>query len=601
VDENYRPYFFAPHPLRPQTREIIDRLNITPRVEEKRDLFSGQMVKVNRIQLTKVLEPKRVSANFDRAWENDIPTSLKYVYDRDLVFTAKYSIHGNDLTPAYRLPEETKSKFEATFSDIQKKDPDKYALLERWFYYCSQPVPELAPVKLRINEILDREQLYLAFMLSRIANLPISQAYVNSRVSRWIKSILHNYLKRKNILIPTSKELKGDENRRNIRGAITFPPKPGIYFNTVVLDFESLYPSLIDAYNLSYETINCSHDQCQTNQVPSLENHVCRLRRGIYSRLIGSLKDLRIRWFKPLAKQNHLNSTEKMLAQATSQLLKLLLVSSYGVTVRIPGLAKPSLAESITAYGRYTLQTTWNMAKDIGLHPIYGDTDSVFLDDPREEQVAQLITIVKNNLHLDLAVEKQYSVCVLPRAMKAYFGISIDGVPDIKGVTAIKSNSPLFIRNVFFECVKAMGGITSKNDFIEVQENIEKVVRTAISTLKARKIPLAELAYEVKISQDPKEKVNAEIYHQPYQCALQLIDSGQSIKKGDFVTFIKVKPFLYRGKTFTVKPIRNVKDSSEINVEDYVRNLTTALNQTFRLLDITFSDEEQNITLADFL
>jgi hypothetical protein len=39
-----------------------------------------------------------------------------------------------------------------------------------------------------------------------------------------------------------------------------------------------------------------------------------------------------------------------------------------------------------------------------------------------------------------------------------------------------------------------------------------------------------------------------------------------------------------------------------VNVDDYVRNLRTALNQTFRPIDIRFSeDEERKVTLADFL
>jgi DNA polymerase elongation subunit (family B) len=79
-------------------------------------------------------------------------------------------------------------------------------------------------------------------------------------------------------------------------------------------------------------------------------------------------------------------SEERRQAEAISQLLKLILVSAYGVTVRIHGLAR-SLAESIMAYGRYSLQTTWEMAKEGGLHPVYGDTDSLFLDNPDESQV----------------------------------------------------------------------------------------------------------------------------------------------------------------------------------------------------------------------
>ena len=96
-------------------------------------------------------------------------------------------------------------------------------------------------------------------MLSRVANLPVPVAYSSRQVSTWIRSILHNHLRRNNILIPASKELRRGETKRMVQGALTFPPETGIHFNTVVVDFHSLYPSLIDAYNLSHETIDCPH------------------------------------------------------------------------------------------------------------------------------------------------------------------------------------------------------------------------------------------------------------------------------------------------------------------------------------------------------
>jgi hypothetical protein len=69
--------------------------------------------------------------------------------------------------------------------------------------------------------------------------------------------------------------------------------------------------------------------------------------------------------------------------------------------------------------------------------------------------------------------------------------------------------------------------------------------------------------------------------HQPYQCALQLIDAGKKLRRGDVVSFIKVKPFKYKGKTFTVRPAEVVTGLNDINPEDYARNLLTALNQVF--------------------
>jgi DNA polymerase elongation subunit (family B) len=186
--------------------------------------------------------------------------------------------------------------------------------------------------------------------------------------------------------------------------------------------------------------------------------------------------------------------------------------------------------------------------------------------------------------------------------MKAYFGIRRDGTPDIKGVTAIKSNSPQVIQTTFRDCVKAMAEVTNRAAFEEAKQRIQGIVRDAITDLKAGRVPLPDLEYAVTLHEDPAEKIAEGVFHQPYQCALQLIDAGQPVQKGDVVRFVKVTPFPYQGRSFTVKPTAQVKAVQEVNVVDYVRNLRTALNQTFKPMDLRFGEEvERRVTLSHFL
>ena len=303
------------------------------------------------------------------------------------------------------------------------------------------------------------------------------------------------------------------------------------------------------------------------------------------------MKDLRIRWFKPLSKDNSLSEGERHHAEITAKLLKLMTVSSYGVSVRIHGLACPPLAESITGYGRWALQTTWDMAEQYGLHPVYGDTDSVFLENAQMDKVNRLIETVKEKLRLDLAVERRYSICVLSKAKKAYFGILSDGTPDLKGLTAVKSNAPNFIQNVFKSCVKELSQVKNADEYEKAKARIIIIVQNAIQSLRDRKVELKDLVFSINLYHDPKEKLHSKVLPQAYQCAVQLIDSGKEVKQRDTVSFIKVKPFTYRSREFTVKPVDKVHSLSEINVEDYVRNLTTALNQTFNPMGIQFETE----------
>ena len=499
------------------------------------------------------------------------------------------------------FPKELLKEFKKVFGKIKKADPEKYELSKSLFVLCSQPVPDVSLKRFDIEKV-GSKQLYQMFMLARIANISVPSTYGARRVTVWIKSLFHNYLRKNNFLIPTEKELRKGEKRHRVQGALTFSPEAGVYFNTVVVDFGSMYPSLIDSYNLSHETIDCEHSECETNKVPELSHYVCTKNRGAYSVLVGALKNLRIHWFKPRSKDKLLSADERHLAETATKLLKLILVSSYGVVIKQKGICRSSLGESITAYGRYSLRSARKIAEKKGLHVIYGDTDSLFLDDPTEEEIGWLIKTVKKRLKLDLSVEVRYSLCVLPDAAKSYFGVKKDGKVDFKGLTAVKSNSPGFIYKVFDDCVKELIEVKNDSEFKKAKSKIRIIVQNAIDDLFLGNIPVEDLEYSVVIHDDPKEKINAKAIHQSYQCALQLLDSGKNVKKRDEMHFVKVKPFKYKGRKFTVKPTEYVKNFREVNVLDYIRNLKTALNQTFEPMGISIDDfRKATGTLSDFM
>jgi len=602
VDTDYQPYFFIPYPIPEDDLNVIQELELGMSAVEKKDLFTRKKVKLTKVELDDFSDPLRISRKFSKSWEKDIPIVSSYMYDKNLVFGAKYKIKGNDIIPLRGVSKEDLKSFRRAFSEIRKTDPEKYKLSKRLFILCSQPVPEVNLERSGIRKKLDSDEIHSMFMLARLANIPVPSTYHSRQVSVWIKSIFHNYLRKNNILIPTSRELRRGEKTHRVKGALTLTPEPGVHFNTVVVDFDSMYPSLIDSYNLSHETIDCDHEECQNNKVPKLPHHVCTKIRGVYSILIGSLKDLRIHWFKPRSKDKTLSEEDLRLAKATSKLLKLILVSSYGVVIRIHGISRSSLGESITAYGRYSLRTARKIAEKKGLHVVAGDTDSLFLEDPTEKEIEWLIKKVKKRLKLELSVEVRYNLCVLPEAAKAYFGIKQDGTYDIKGLTAIKSNSPDFIYNIFDDCIQELTDVENEAEFKKAKRRIKKIVQNAIDALVLGQTPIEELEYSVIIHDDPKEKSKGKSLHQPYQCAVQLLDSGKSVKRGDEMRFVKVKPFNYQGRRFTVKPTNFVKRFSEINFMDYIRNLRTALNQTFEPMKITINEFEKGKgTLSDFL
>jgi len=577
--DNFQPYYLIQGE---HSGETVQKVN----------LFTQETVSLQKVKYVKK-PPKDI-----HAWETEIDPALSYVYDNGLRFGLLHTFKDDHWLPQASLDAEQSSRFDRLFDDLREKNPLKYDLVKEAYTHTTQPVPRISGTTLGITDDGGTEEDYFnAFLLSRLANLPIPRTYRNHTVSDWIRSMLYTHYRAHNILIPTSEELKLGDKRKFVTGALTIAPESGEYFNMVVLDYESLYPGCIDVFNLSYETVRCSHPECQKNIVPGLDFCICSRRRGIYSALIGALRDLRLRVFKPLLK-SELPEPEKTLS-AGSRTLKLFLVSCFGVTVRIHGLASPLLAEAITAYGRHVLQSTWDMAKERELKPKYGDTDSVFLDNPPRDDLERFVESVRNRFGLQLAYDRAYAVCVLSSAKKAYFGILPNGEPEIKGLAIAKSNSPRFFQETFQKCLaKLSEGRQSADDFQRAKQHVPEVVKDAIRALREGRVPLSDLEYRVELRDDPREKSKAKTLPQAYQAATLLLKEGKEITQGEVVGFVKVQRFRFQGRQFTVKPTTQA-NTREISVSDYIRNLSSSLAQTFEPMNIKIELPEAD--LSEFL
>ena len=575
VGRGFQPYYLTPQRQGEPVRKI--------------DLFSG-----NELTLYKVTYTGKPS-NTTTGWELDVDPAMSYVYDRGLRFGIVHRFSDNIWVPDAPLRGEGGSRFEELLGRVARSDPLKYALLKEAYAYVSQPVPKIPEEKLSLREDGSEEDYYNAFLLSRLANLPLNRTYRNYSVSDWIRSMLNTYYRSHNILIPNAEELKLGDARKQVTGALAIGPEPGTYFNTHVLDYDSLYPGCIDVFNLSYETIQCSHPECGSNQVPGQPSiHVCAKRRGIYSALVGALRDLRLQFYKPEAKKAGAHSN----VVAASRLLKLFSVSCYGVTIRIHGLASPLLGEAITAYGRHVLQSTWDLAKKMDLRPKYSDTDSLFLDNPTEDETWKLIQEVGNRFRLQLAYDRVYAVCVLS-TIKAYFGILPNGEPEIKGLAIAKSNSPRFFQQTFQQCLTQLArGRRSPTEFEIAKKHLPEIITEAVQRLRSRTVSLADLEYRVELREEPLEKFTSKRLPQPYQAAWLLMHQGKTPARGETVGFVKVHPFRLQGRQFTIKPTPQARPN-EVDAEDYILSLFSSLSQVFEPMNLKLRSNAPN--LSDFV
>ena len=98
------------------------------------------------------------------------------------------------------------------------------------------------------------------------------------------------------------------------------------------MDFASLYPSIIKVKNLSYETVRCSHEECKKNTIPQTNHWACSKRNGLTSMIIGSLRDLRVNYYKSLSKKETLTDEQRQQYTVVSQALKVILNASKSIT-----------------------------------------------------------------------------------------------------------------------------------------------------------------------------------------------------------------------------------------------------------------------------
>ena len=579
TQEPFIPYYFA---LPASIGESVVR----------QELLSGQQLEVAKVPLSKQVK-------VDRAWEQNLDPALSYIYDRQLRFGGPHQPTENGFQPALKVSTSQRRAFRKQFGAVEQQDPLKYRFLIQLFEQVIQPVPTIPRQELEIPAKFEGAKLFRGMILARIANMPLKHALTSRNVSEWIKSMLHTSYRQLGVLIPNPIDLLKGHKPHRVEGALTVAPTPGAFFNMHVLDFESLYPSIIDHYNLSYETVDCGHSSCRERKVPGTSHYVCTQRRGIYSALIGALKDLRIHWFKPQIRKSNLSEEERERAKIISDLLKFLLVSCGGVTIRIRGLACPPFAESMMSYGRWALRTSWTWAEDKGMRPVYGDTDSLFLDNPSPQQVKWLIAKAKTELGLTLALDKVYPLCVLSAAKKAYFGILPDGTPDIKGLTIGKSSSPPRFRDIFAEAGTPLAGRDNLEKLAKARPKVKEVLRRRIAEIRRGRFSVPEMEQRIKIWKDPSQREADDILTQPYQAWQQLADAGIVIKRRSEVAFVKVKPFRFGKRIFSVKPTQ-MASKREIDIQDYIRRLELAFQQVLGPLEITFP-REPSAGLDEFL
>jgi DNA polymerase I len=235
-------------------------------------------------------------------------------------------------------------------------------------------------------------------------------------------------------------------------------------------------------------------------------------------------------------------------------------------------------AEATTAIGRHTILETIKKCEAIGVEVLYGDTDSIFIKKPSNEQIQTVIEQAKIDHGVDLEVDKVYRYCVLSNRKKNYLGVTPDGKVDVKGLTGKKSHTPAFIKNLFYQILDILSNVQTIDDFVRAKIEIAEIISNCARKVEAKEIPLKDLTFNVMVSKPPSEYVKTIPQH--IRAAKQL-ESIREIKKGDKISFVKIlnKP--------GVRPIELAK-KEEIDSKKYMEFMESTLDQITSSMDMDF-------------
>lgn len=530
-------------------------------------------------------------------------------------FSHKYSEHTlNAICEA--LLNDSKIEFEGDIGELP---------IQKLAQYCIKD----AELTFKLTSFNDNLLMKLLVVIARISRLSIDDI-ARFGVNQWIRGMLYYEHRQRNMLIPRRDELqaKGSASttaiikEKKYRGGLVVEPVLGIHFNVVVVDFASLYPSIIKVHNLSYETVNCPHQSCKndSNQhIQGTTHWICKEKRGLTSLLIGSLRDLRVNYYKHLSKNRTLSFEERQLYNVVSQAIKVILNASYGVMgAEIFPLYCLPVADATAAIGRSTTTKTIEKCKEIGIDVIYGDTDSLFLKNPSNAMVDEISTWARSNLGVDLETDKRYRYVVFSELKKNYLGVLEDGTVDVKGLTGKKSHTPPFIRHAFYNILDILSKVNSEKDFESAKEKIKNIIQEYARNLEARKIPPADLSFNVMVNKSPakygkkitttsndttttkssstmaiartkatsldgndREVENYKGLPQHIKAAKLLVDTGKEIKAGDIISYVKTKT------GDGVKPVELV-NLEEIDTEKYLEAMEATFDQVLSSLNFNF-------------
>lgn len=212
--------------------------------------------------------------------------------------------------------------------------------------------------------------------LATVARLPLEEG-LNGRTSLFIDAMLIPRADARGVGVPMSHR---GGREAPIEGGYVHAIRPGMYRWVVVLDFKSMYPSIIISRNLCFTTLSPEG----TTVAPSGARFLTpSVRRGIIPEILEELLADRDRFRREARSAPNDELVEYY--DGLQNAVKVLMNSFYGVLASsFYRFTNKEIGSAITAFAREAITTIIRNLEADGNEVVYSDTDSVFVRSPVE-------------------------------------------------------------------------------------------------------------------------------------------------------------------------------------------------------------------------
>ncbi len=339
------------------------------------------------------------------------------------------------------------------------------------------------------------QMLPLQIELARMVGYPLDDLAKMGR-GRQVEAFLTAEAFKRDELVPP----KGG-TEKTFEGAFVFQPEQGLHEDVIALDFSSMYPTIMISFNVSPDTyVAAPAADAAVYRAPEVGHAFKKEPDGFFKSIMSDLITRR-RALKRELKSYGKSSSEYRLLNIQQQTIKILTNSFYGYTGwSAAKFYKRECAEATTAWGRYFIKQSIEMAEELGFQVIYSDTDSIFakLADTGADIAAAArreVTLKKakevserisTELPLELEFQDFFRTIFFTGKKKRYAALTDNGEIVVRGLEVRRGDWCELAKAVQTEVIRLI--LVEKD-----HEQAMKYVKGIIQQLRDGSIPLDEL------------------------------------------------------------------------------------------------------------